>query len=78
MASDGMTCIPSFMKIGTGIQVIKDMSQKFKMLQCWYHLWKGIKNYTFDMGSCSMIYIASFLKIGTGVEGIFRFFLSNL
>jgi hypothetical protein len=36
MASGGMIYmyVPSFMKIGTGVQVIKDMSQKFVRLLC--------------------------------------------
>jgi hypothetical protein len=38
MASDGMKCIPSFMKIGCGIQVIlRLVPEKFERLQCWYY-----------------------------------------
>jgi hypothetical protein len=38
MASGGMIYIPSFMKIGSGIQLIlKVLPQQFERLQCWYY-----------------------------------------
>jgi hypothetical protein len=38
MASDGMIYIPSFMKIGSGIQVILMLlPQQHERLQCWYY-----------------------------------------
>jgi hypothetical protein len=38
MASDGMIYIPSFMKIGSGIQVIlRLLPQQSKRQQCWYY-----------------------------------------
>jgi hypothetical protein len=40
MASGGMTYIPSFMTIDSGIQVIlRLLPQQFDWLQCWYYCW---------------------------------------
>jgi hypothetical protein len=42
MGSDGMKCIPSFMKIPSGIQIaLKSLTQKYERLQCWYYLKDG-------------------------------------
>jgi hypothetical protein len=38
MASGGIMYIPSFMKIGLGVQVIlKLLPQQFERPQCWYY-----------------------------------------
>jgi hypothetical protein len=38
MASDDIIYIPSFMTIGSGIQVIlRLLPKKFERLQCWYY-----------------------------------------
>jgi hypothetical protein len=38
MASDGMIYVPSFMKIGLGLQVIlRLLPAQSERLQCWYY-----------------------------------------
>jgi hypothetical protein len=38
MASDGMTYVPSFMKVGPGMQVILSLlPRQSERLQCWYY-----------------------------------------
>jgi hypothetical protein len=69
MASGGMTYIPSFMTIGSGIQVISRLLlQQFERLQCSYYWWDGFMGQTTEMDSGGIIYIPSFIKIGTGVR----------
>jgi hypothetical protein len=55
MASDGMIYISSFMKIGSGIQVIaRLLPLQFERLQCWYYLWKRFMMYAIEMTSDGM------------------------
>jgi hypothetical protein len=38
MASGSVTCTPSFIIIGTGIQpILRLLHQKYERLQCWYY-----------------------------------------
>jgi hypothetical protein len=38
MASDGMICIPSFIRIGSGIQIIiRLLPRQSERQQCWYY-----------------------------------------
>jgi hypothetical protein len=78
MVFGGMIYLPSFMKIGSAIEIISRLLPKeFDRVQCWYYWWKGFINYTTEMVSCGMIYIFSFMKIETGVQAILRSCLSN-
>jgi hypothetical protein len=58
MASGGMICIPSFMAIGCGIQVILRLQPpQFERLQCWYYCWEGFMKCAAMMASGGVIYI---------------------
>jgi hypothetical protein len=74
MTSSGMICVPSLMKIGSGIQTI--------LRFCLSNLGgydvgiideRDFMKYAVEMASNGMIYILSFMKIGTGVQAILRF-----
>jgi hypothetical protein len=55
MASGGMIYIPSFMKIGSSIQVILwFFPRQSERLQCWYYKWEGFMMYAFEMTSDGM------------------------
>jgi cytochrome c553 len=88
MVSYGMIYIPSFVKIGAGLQAIlrsvsaileavmlvllRDEAPMF-VLQT-----KGICAVCHEMASYGKIYIPSFMKIGAGLQKLLRFCLSNL
>jgi hypothetical protein len=70
MGSDGLRHVPSFMPVGSGIQVILSLlHHQFERLQCWYAV---------EMASCGLIDLPGFMMIGTGVQAILRFYPSNL
>jgi hypothetical protein len=51
MISDGMIYIPSFMKIGSGLQVILRLRLQSETLHCWYYEWEGFVMYAVEMTS---------------------------
>jgi hypothetical protein len=65
MASDGMTYVPSFTKVGWYIQVIlRLLPQQFERLQCWYYLSKRFMMHGVQMASGGMIYTRRSMTIG--------------
>jgi hypothetical protein len=51
-ASDGIIYIPSFMTIGSRIQVIlRSLPQQFERIQCWYYTWMRFTKYAGEMAS---------------------------
>jgi hypothetical protein len=69
MTSDGMIYIPSFVTIGSGIQVIlRLLPEQFERLQCWYYRFEISVKYVVKMVSDFMIYMPSFIRIGPGVQ----------
>jgi hypothetical protein len=69
VAPGGIIYIPSFMTIGSGIQVIlRSVPQQFETLQCWYYLLECFVKYAVGIASGGMIFIPSFIKIGSGVQ----------
>jgi hypothetical protein len=69
----GMTHIPSFMKIGSGIQILlRLLPQQFKWLQYWYYSWEGFMMYAIEMPSGGMIYIQSFINTSSGIQKLLR------
>jgi hypothetical protein len=64
MAPGGIIYIPSFMTIGSGIQVIWLLPQQFQRLECWYYSREEFMKYAIEMASSGMIYIPSFMAIG--------------
>jgi hypothetical protein len=67
MSSDGAICIPCFMLISSGIQVIlRLLPEQLERLLCSY-LWReGFIIYATEMASGGTIYVPSFMKISTG------------
>jgi hypothetical protein len=72
--SDGMhdTYMPSFMTIGSGIQII------IGILRQQFGTNDGFLRHAAEMASGGMIYIPHFTKTGTGVQAILRFYFRNL
>jgi hypothetical protein len=69
MDSGGMIYIPSFLTIGSGIQVIlRLLPQRFERLQYWYYCWEGFMKYAVQMASGGKISILSFMNIDTGFQ----------
>jgi hypothetical protein len=68
MASCGMIYIPSYVKIGIGVQAILGCFLRNLRLQCWYCWWEGYMNQAVEMGSCTMTYTPSFIKIASGIQ----------
>jgi hypothetical protein len=57
MASDGVICVPSFIKTGSGFQVILILSHRQpERLQVSYHQWGGSKIYAVEITSDGMIH----------------------
>jgi hypothetical protein len=52
MASDGMIYVSSFMKTGSGIQVmLRLLPRQSGRLQCWHYEWEGFMMYVVEMTS---------------------------
>jgi hypothetical protein len=63
----------SFIKIGSGVQVIlRLLSKKIERLQSWYQWWEGIMKYAVDMASDRMKYVRSFTTIGFDIQVTLR------
>jgi hypothetical protein len=55
IASDGMMYIPSFMKIGSGIQaILRLLPRQSERLQYWKYQWEGLMMHTAEMTSDGM------------------------
>jgi hypothetical protein len=69
MASVGISDLPSFMTITSGVQVIlQKLPEQCDTLQCWYYRGEEFMKYVVEMGSGGMIYIPSFMMIGSGIQ----------
>jgi hypothetical protein len=71
MVSGGMIWVPSFMKIGSSIQVIlRLLPRHSERLQSWYYNWEGFMVYAIETTSYCMICIPSFMTIRSGIQVI--------
>jgi hypothetical protein len=65
ITSNGMTYVPSFMKTGSGIQVIlKLLPRQLERLWYWLYQRQGFLKYVIDMASGCMMYIPILITIG--------------
>jgi hypothetical protein len=79
MASGGMIRLPSFIKIGSEIQVIlRLLPYKFYSLQCWYYWGEEFICYAIEVALGGTMCIPSFNKNGSSGESILRFRFNNL
>jgi hypothetical protein len=69
MLSHVMLFLPSFMKIGTGVQAtLRFCFSNMNGCKCWYCRWKWIMKYTVEMGSGVMIYAPCSMTVGSGIK----------
>jgi hypothetical protein len=66
-----MICIPSFMRIGTGVQTILGFCLR-NLRFCKVYITGGSEfiNYSFQVGWGVMIYAPCFIKIGSGIQNL--------
>lgn len=66
MAPGGITCIPSFITVGSGMQVmLRLIPQKFERLYYWCYWWKRFIKAAVQMASKGNIYTLIFIMIGS-------------
>jgi hypothetical protein len=71
--------VPSFVTIGSGIQVIlRFLRQQFGRLQYCYYWWEGFIKCIIEMASFGMMYVPSFIKTCEGVQAVLMVFHGNL
>jgi hypothetical protein len=76
MDSGSMIYIPSFMKIGSGIEEILRFCLR-NLRGCNVGITDGrdFFNYAFEMGSGAVIYLPSFIKISSGLQKLISLLL---
>jgi hypothetical protein len=64
-----ITSLPSFMKIGTGVQaILRFCLRNLRGCDVGITDRRDLFNYAVDMSSCAVMYVPSFINIGSGIR----------